>query len=79
MIEAPELRTILSQKDEEFRKLDDEHHRHEQRLQELARKPYLTPEEELEEKRIKKEKLYLKDRMEAIARAWRESARAVSG
>jgi uncharacterized protein YdcH (DUF465 family) len=57
--------------DPEFRRLHDEHHDHEQRLQALAGKSHLSEEEELEEKRLKKEKLLLKDRMEAIARLHR--------
>ena len=43
-----------------------------QRLQALAAKSRLSEEEEFEEKRLKKEKLLLKDRMEAIARLRRE-------
>ena len=58
--------------DPEFRRLHDEHHDHEQRLQALAAKSRLSEEEEFEEKRLKKEKLLLKDRMEAIARLRRE-------
>ena len=41
---------------------------HEERLSVLAAKSRLSEEEEFEEKRLKKEKLLLKDRMEAIAR-----------
>ncbi|HEY1435580.1 MAG TPA: DUF465 domain-containing protein [Thermoanaerobaculia bacterium] len=58
--------------DPEFRKLREEHHNHERRLHELAGKTQLSEDEELEEKRLKKEKLLLKDRMEAIARHHRE-------
>jgi uncharacterized protein YdcH (DUF465 family) len=38
-------------------------------LEELARKGWLTTEEEQEEKRLKKEKLQLKDQMEARLRS----------
>jgi uncharacterized protein YdcH (DUF465 family) len=56
----------LDATDPEFRRLHDEHRHHEERLQVLAAKTRLSEDEELEEKRLKKEKLFLKDRMEAI-------------
>jgi len=62
----------VSSADPEFRRLHDEHRNHEERLQVLAAKAHLSEDEELEEKRLKKEKLLLKDRMEAIARHRRE-------
>jgi uncharacterized protein YdcH (DUF465 family) len=34
----------------------------------------LSEEDELEEKQIKRQKLFLKDRMEAILRSYRESS-----
>jgi uncharacterized protein YdcH (DUF465 family) len=58
--------------DPEFRRLHEEHRSHEVRLHELAEKTRLSEDEELEEKRLKKEKLLIKDRMEAIARHHRE-------
>jgi len=58
--------------DPEYRRLHDAHRDHEERLQLLAHKTRLSDEEEIEEKRLKKEKLLLKDRMEAIARNYRE-------
>jgi uncharacterized protein YdcH (DUF465 family) len=58
--------------DPEYQRLHDEHRDHEARLQALSTKGRLSEEEELEEKRLKKEKLLLKDRMEAIARNYRE-------
>ncbi len=65
-------REELAVTDLEFRRLHEEHRHHEERLQLLAAKPRLSEDEELEEKRLKKEKLLLKDRMEAIARTHRE-------
>jgi len=61
----------LTEIDPEYRRLHAEHRNHENRLETLAGKPHLSEEEELEEKRLKKEKLLLKDRMEAIARTHR--------
>jgi uncharacterized protein YdcH (DUF465 family) len=57
--------------DPEYRRLHDEHRTHEERLQVLAAKPRLSEDEEIEEKRLKKEKLVIKDRMETIARSLR--------
>jgi hypothetical protein len=47
-----------------FRELRAQHRTFEQRLDELYRKPYLSPDEELETVELKKRKLQLKDRME---------------
>jgi uncharacterized protein YdcH (DUF465 family) len=46
---------------ETFRKLAIEHSQYAQRLDALAQKPYLSDEEKLEEVRLKKLKLKLKD------------------
>jgi uncharacterized protein YdcH (DUF465 family) len=62
----------LTDVDSEFRRLQEQHRGHEERLQVLATKARLSEDEELEEKRLKKEKLLLKDRMEALARHRRE-------
>ncbi len=61
----------LTDADPEYHRLHVEHSDHERRLQALAAKSRLSEEEEIEEKRLKKEKLLLKDRMEAIARSHR--------
>ncbi len=45
-----------------------EHQDHERRLEELRSRTFLTPDEEMEEKRLKKLKLYLKDQMERLRR-----------
>ncbi len=54
--------------DDDFRKLVEEHTQYEQRLDSLTHKRYLTDDEKLEEVRLKKLKLRLKDQMEGIAR-----------
>jgi uncharacterized protein YdcH (DUF465 family) len=66
-----EIKLHLSQENDEFRVLLQRHHDHERRLAELASKSFLSTDEELEEKRLKKEKLHLKDRMEEIGREHR--------
>ena len=60
---------------EEFRKLAQEHSSYEQRLSSLTHKRFLTDDEKLEEGRLKKLKLRLKDQMESIERQYREAVR----
>lgn len=75
-MENYELSAELVSRDENYRRLHEEHQKHEQLLHSLAEKSHLTDEEDFEEKRLKKEKLALKDQMEAIARRYRQSATA---
>ena len=63
------LRESLLEENEEYRRLASEHHEYESRLSLLTGKAVLTDEEQVEETTLKKKKLRLKDRMEAIARA----------
>jgi uncharacterized protein len=60
------VREQLLASHEEFRRLAEEHHQHCQRLHSLIEKRYLTEDEKLEEVRIKKVKLRLKDQMQII-------------
>jgi len=57
---------------EEFRKLALEHTQYEKRLDSLTQKRYLTDDEKVEEVRLKKLKLRLKDQMESIERQHRQ-------
>lgn len=59
---------------DEFRRLVVEHTQYERRLDSLTQKRYLTDDEKLEEVRLKKLKLRLKDQMENIERHYRQSA-----
>jgi uncharacterized protein YdcH (DUF465 family) len=68
-----EMKKELISTDEEFRRLSEEHQRSERRLEEIQQKSLLSQDDEIEEKKIKLHKLMLKDRMEEILRAHRES------
>ena len=68
MTSSQELRDQLADQDPEYRRLLEEHRKRVHRLEELTRKGWLTNEEEQEEKKLKKEKLQLKDQMEARLR-----------
>jgi uncharacterized protein YdcH (DUF465 family) len=59
---------------DQFRKLAQEHTQYEQRLGSLTQKRFLTEDEKLEEVRLKKLKLRLKDQMESIERQYRLQA-----
>lgn len=61
-----ELIERLMRENEEFRKAKMAHRELAEQLEELERRPYLTPQEEMEIKIIKKKKLALKDQMERI-------------
>jgi uncharacterized protein YdcH (DUF465 family) len=56
---------------DEFRRLASEHMQYAERLDSLTQKRYLTEDEKLEEVRLKKLKLRLKDQMENIERQFR--------
>ncbi|MBI3047419.1 MAG: YdcH family protein [Acidobacteria bacterium] len=66
--EAQDVKTLLLQNNDQYRQLAEQHHQLDNRLHELADRPYLSPSEQLEKATIKKRKLALKDRMEAITR-----------
>ena len=53
---------------DEYGRLSEKHQRCEERLSELRGRLFPNDEEKLEEVNLKKQKLMLKDRMEAIAR-----------
>ena len=74
MADSPELKPLLLETDEEFRRLASKHQELDHRLHELAAKPYLSEPEQVEEVTLKKRKLQLKDKMESIVRRYREHA-----
>jgi len=60
----------------EFHQLEEQHRRLEERLAELTRRKVLTPQEEIEEKRLRIEKLQKKDRMTRIIQEHEAGERA---
>jgi len=68
---ASPVRDQLLSNHDEFRKLAQEHAQYAQRLDSLIQKRFLSEDEKLEEVRLKKLKLRLKDQMEAIEQAFR--------
>jgi len=60
------LKKRLMEEDPEFKRLMEEHAEFERRLDEFNSKTRLTPGEEMERKKIQKQKLAGKDKMEMI-------------
>jgi hypothetical protein len=61
-----ELKDQLIENSDEFRILADEHSALERKLEEFSARPYLTEDEQMEEVKLKKRKLHLKDQMEGM-------------
>lgn len=74
MAETQDLKHLLLDTNDEYRQLAAKHHELDDRLHELTAKHYLSDDEQLEEVKLKKKKLLLKDRMEEIARTQRAVA-----
>lgn len=66
-----ELKAHLMQTNEEYRELAARHHEYKEQVVALESKSVLTPEEEVEEHRLKKLKLHLKDEMEQFVNQYR--------
>ena len=63
---------FLRNQNEEFRKLSEEHRNLDGLLSEIDSKRYLSAEEEVERKRIQKQKLLRKDRMAELVREYKK-------
>lgn len=66
-----ELRAHLMATNEEFRSLAEKHAAYHKQLEAIEAKPRMTMEDEAEEQRLKKQKLRLKDQMNAILARYR--------
>ncbi|MBZ5512295.1 MAG: DUF465 domain-containing protein [Acidobacteriia bacterium] len=68
---AAQVRDVLIASNEEFRRLVTEHSQYSQRLDSLTQKRFLSEDEKIEEVRLKKLKLRLKDQMESLEQQFR--------
>lgn len=66
-----ELKAHLMETNEDFRRLAQQHSEYARKLDALEALPHLTEQEQLEEVRLKKLKLRLKDQMEAMLSQYR--------
>ena len=58
-----ELKAHLMASSDEFREMADRHHEYDRRLEQLEAMTHLSEDEQMEEVRLKKLKLHLKDQM----------------
>lgn len=66
-----EIKAHLMQTNERFRQLAHQHHEYKEKVDQLKAKATLTTQEELEEHRLKKLKLHLKDEMEQMVNEYK--------
>ncbi len=67
-----EIIELLKKENEEFRKLSEEHRNLDMLLADIDSKRYLTPDEEMERKKIQKQKLLKKDKMAEMVREYKK-------
>jgi uncharacterized protein YdcH (DUF465 family) len=67
-----EIIESLKNQNEEFRKIYNEHRELDRIITEMEKRHYFTDEEELERKRLKKEKLYKKDRIAKLIQEYKK-------
>ena len=63
-----DIASQLMSSSEEYRRLAEEHHSFDRRLEELAHHKFPSQDEQIEEASLKKKKLHLKDRMHDLIR-----------
>jgi uncharacterized protein YdcH (DUF465 family) len=68
-----QLKELLLSESPEFKKIYQEHQSCEKKLELFKSKSFLTEEEKLEEKELKKQKLSLKDKMYRLMAEYRKS------
>ena len=66
MMKEEEIKEQLMSSSADFRRLAEEHHEYEAKLQDLLSHQHLTEQDLLEEINLKKKKLHLKDQMNAM-------------
>ena len=72
MMKEEEIKEQLMASSADFRRLAEEHHRYEGKLQEINGRQHMTEQDHLEEITLKKKKLHLKDQMNSMIAKLRE-------
>ena len=67
-----EVKDFLRNENEEYKKIEEEHRKLNQFLDEMSKKKYLSSEEEMEKKKLQKQKLQYKDRLAQIIREYKK-------
>lgn len=75
---ASQVRDMLMSSNDDFRRMAQEHAQYSQRLESLTTKRFLSEDEKIEEVRLKKLKLRLKDQMEQLERQFRDENNEVA-
>jgi uncharacterized protein len=78
LVRETELREQLLRENEEYRRLAAEHQSYDHQLEDLTNKHFLSDEEQLQEKTLKKKKLLLKDQMYLMVQKFRKQMEAGS-
>ena len=60
-------RDVIGEADAEYQRLAEQHRQYDAQLQQLVQSPYHSSEDLIEEIRLKKMKLHVKDEMERVA------------
>lgn len=71
LMKDEEVQQRLLEENEEFRQLKEEHNWFHRKVEDLDKKSFLTPTERQQREELKKKKLALKDKMEAMMAAYR--------
>ena len=69
-----ELKAHLLQTNEQFRSLAEQHAQLKKKIEEIEAKPHVTGVDEIEEQRLKKQKLHLKDEMNQMLAQYRHTS-----
>jgi uncharacterized protein YdcH (DUF465 family) len=74
-MEEKELKELLLREKKEFRDIFKKHQQCEKKLERLKKKTFLTEQERINERELKKRKLAFKDRMYVLMAEYRKSHR----
>lgn len=69
-----ELKNVLMQKNSEFREIVEQHKAYDTELEKLESKNYLSEDEKLKVRELKKKKLALKDKMYVMMTEYKRSS-----